>query len=163
MHISYNAWLMVFIVLPEVNKLRLRLRQNRSKLRLRPSGSGAQHYLQQVCKCQVASSLIFIGLSIGLICIQPLKSTPWRFGLVVSLLSSCSNAILSNCYKAVTHKLLNFRAIAGYWNNLPQLCWAEKFCSKSSTRRRQLVNKFGTKLCCIFLTCASYSWRHLTK
>ena len=33
---------MVFIVLPEVNKLRLR--QNRSKLRLRPSGSGAQHY-----------------------------------------------------------------------------------------------------------------------
>ena len=48
MHISYNAWLMVFIVLPEVNKLRLRLRlqQNRSKLRLRlrPSGSGAQHY-----------------------------------------------------------------------------------------------------------------------
>ena len=45
MHISYNAWLMVFIVLPEVNKLRLRLRQNRSKLRLRPSGSRAQHYL----------------------------------------------------------------------------------------------------------------------
>ena len=50
MHISYNARLMLFIVLPEVNKLRLRLRlrlrQNRSKLRLRlrPSGSGAQHY-----------------------------------------------------------------------------------------------------------------------
>ena len=35
---------MVFIILPEVNKLRLRLRQNRSKLRLRPSGSGAQPY-----------------------------------------------------------------------------------------------------------------------
>ena len=33
---------MVFIVLPEMNKLRLR--QNRSKIRLRPSGSGAQHY-----------------------------------------------------------------------------------------------------------------------